>query len=200
LEAQQFFHDVTYDYRLRDNSAEIYQFHGSFDNNYVAENGYASTVSPYNVDDNNSNSRNNSDNSSSTATINTKPVYTTPNKLLNCVFTWFTNCYSPTCAQGVSCYSTSYSRRIKEQSRFSKELNSRLGSNDSQLRRHGRKQPTLWIETAPREISDVISKEEKWQEVIHEIIYTEQSFIDDLETFEVFTWKHFVMQTLSVIL
>jgi predicted metal-dependent HD superfamily phosphohydrolase len=56
LEAQQLFHDVTYDYRLRDNSAKIYQFHESFAKNYVAENGYASTVSPYNVDDSNSNS------------------------------------------------------------------------------------------------------------------------------------------------
>jgi hypothetical protein len=64
-------------------------------------------------------------------------------------------------------------------------LNNGLERNAGRLRRHSLRQSTLWIETALRKISDVISKEEeKRQDIIHGIIYTEQSFVDNLETFE----------------
>ncbi|KAI8049958.1 Dbl homology domain-containing protein [Syncephalis plumigaleata] len=127
LEAQHFFHDVTYDYRLRDNPDDIYQFQRSIATKLIARNGYANGVSTFNMDDSNSNS---------------------------------------------------------EQARFGSELASELKHNANRLSQHGQSQSrSQCIMTIVNELSNAASNgEQRRQEIISDIIHTEQKFMDALET------------------
>lgn len=135
LDAQKFFHDVTYDHRLRDTANELYQFSGE-----------------------------------------AEPV--------NGVFTLLTECYSPTCTRDQLCYSIACPRRLEQQARLNMKPQSVLKRAESRLSLHAddEKEQKLWIHTVSKETADTVSeKEQKRQEVICELIYTERDFVKDLE-------------------
>ena len=150
LDAQKFFHDVTYDHRLRDTGNELYQF-----NELVVD------------------GQSNETNNMGSATV---PV--------NGVFTLLTECYSPTCTRDQLCYSIACPRRLEQQARLNLKPQSVLKRADSRLSLHNddEKEQKLWINTVSKETADTVSeKEQKRQEVICELIYTERDFVKDLE-------------------
>lgn len=112
LDAQKFFHDVTYDHRLRDSAMELYQFKerlsilssdellegGGIPGGGVPRNSGApsSTVHPTLSD-------------ADTLSEDTLP---------SGVFTLLTDCYSPTCTRDRLCYSIACPRRLEQQARL----------------------------------------------------------------------------------
>ncbi|PRT56608.1 Rho1 guanine nucleotide exchange factor 1 [Wickerhamiella sorbophila] len=144
LDAQKFFHDVTYDNRLRDSPNEVYQFATS---------------------------------ATSEGEVGASDSY------VNGVFTLLADCYSPTCTRDKLCYSISCPRRLEQQARLNMKLDPGLHTPDSglSLQEVDEKQK-LWINTVSPEIAETVPKEEqKRQEVICELIYTERDFVKDLE-------------------
>lgn len=88
LDSQKFFHDVTYDHRLRDSPNELYQFQKmpsilSSSENYELEDD----VEEEEIEE---------------------------NDLPNGVFTLLTDCYSPTCTRDNLCYSIACPRRLEQ--------------------------------------------------------------------------------------
>lgn len=148
LDAQKFFHDVTYAHRLRDSTNEIYQFRETL------------------VEDKNE---------------------------INGVFTLLTECYSPTCTRDRLCYSIACPRRLEQQARLNMRIQPGLKREESRASLHEEKdseEQKLWINTVPKEISDSVSeKEQKRQEVISELMYTERDFVKDLEYLRDFWMK-----------
>ncbi|KAF2652595.1 CNH-domain-containing protein [Lophiostoma macrostomum CBS 122681] len=147
LDAQKFFHDVTYAHRLRDSSNEIYQFRET-----VMEEGPE----------------------------------------VNGVFTLLTECYSPTCTRDRLCYSIACPRRLEQQARLNMKPQPGLKREESRTSLHEDKddEQKLWINTVPKEVSDSVSeKEQKRQEVISELMYTERDFVKDLEYLRDFWMK-----------
>ncbi|KAE8852227.1 hypothetical protein HRS9122_02514 [Pyrenophora teres f. teres] len=148
LDAQKFFHDVTYAHRLRDSSNEIYQFRETM------------------VEDKSE---------------------------INGVFTLLTECYSPTCTRDRLCYSIACPRRLEQQARLNMRIQPGLKREESRASLHEEKdneEQKLWINTVPKEISDSVSeKEQKRQEVISELMYTERDFVKDLEYLRDFWMK-----------
>ncbi|RKP05708.1 hypothetical protein THASP1DRAFT_19459 [Thamnocephalis sphaerospora] len=150
LDAQRFFHDVTYDHRLRDNPNEIYQFRDEAAISELDGDGDMTALA-----------------------------------LPNGVFTLLADCYSPTCTRESLCYSISCPRRLEQQACLKMQLASGLKRSGSRSGLSGERKQTLWIESVPKEIADSVSKEEqKRQEIIYELIYTEKDFVDDLEILE----------------
>ncbi|KAH8147666.1 uncharacterized protein LAJ45_08130 [Morchella importuna] len=150
LDAQKFFHDVTYDHRLRDSHSEVYQF----------RDGNAGIVDEENE--------------------------------VNGVFTLLTDCYSPTCTPQQLCYSIACPRRLEQQARLNMKPQPGLRREESRSSLHGddEKEQKLWIHTVPKEIAEGVSeKEQKRQEVICELIYTERDFVKDLEYLRDFWMK-----------
>jgi hypothetical protein len=148
LDAQKFFHDVTYAHRLRDSTNEIYQFRETM------------------VEDKSE---------------------------INGVFTLLTECYSPTCTRDRLCYSIACPRRLEQQARLNMRIQPGLKREESRASLHEDKdseEQKLWINTVPKEISDSVSeKEQKRQEVISELMYTERDFVKDLEYLRDFWMK-----------
>lgn len=148
LDAQKFFHDVTYAHRLRDSTNEIYQFRETM------------------VEDKSE---------------------------INGVFTLLTECYSPTCTRDRLCYSIACPRRLEQQARLNMRIQPGLRREESRASLHEEKdseEQKLWINTVPKEISDGVSeKEQKRQEVISELMYTERDFVKDLEYLRDFWMK-----------
>jgi hypothetical protein len=110
LDAQKFFHDVTYDHRLRDSPVEIYQFRERLG----AGSGFASGEDPQQLsvvlqggDDDG-------------ASIMSEEGSSMPSG----VFTLLTDCYSPTCTRDKLCYSIACPRRLEQQARLGKEFTS----------------------------------------------------------------------------
>jgi hypothetical protein len=148
LDAQKFFHDVTYAHRLRDSTNEIYQFRETIMEDKSEING---------------------------------------------VFTLLTECYSPTCTRDRLCYSIACPRRLEQQARLNMRIQPGLKREESRASLHEDKdseEQKLWINTVPKEISDSVSeKEQKRQEVISELMYTERDFVKDLEYLRDFWMK-----------
>lgn len=148
LDAQKFFHDVTYAHRLRDSTNEIYQFRETM------------------VEEKNE---------------------------INGVFTLLTECYSPTCTRDRLCYSIACPRRLEQQARLNMRIQPGLKREESRASLHeeqDNEEQKLWINTVPKEISDSVSeKEQKRQEVISELMYTERDFVKDLEYLRDFWMK-----------
>lgn len=187
LDAQKFFHDVTYDHRLRDTANEVYQF-----NEIV-------------IDDNEQNNRpnNNNNGESSTTSLNSthaghrgqqqlpavheqesETQSATSTVAVNGVFTLLAECYSPTCTRDHLCYSIACPRRLEQQARLNMKPQPGLKRAESRLSLHGddEKEQKLWIHTVSEEVAKSVSdKEKKRQEVICEVIYTERDFVKDLE-------------------
>ncbi|TFK74994.1 CNH-domain-containing protein [Pluteus cervinus] len=189
LDAQKFFHDVTYDHRLRDNAGEVYQFRtklpspfvsGDLQNGDTVRNGKEMHV-PSTIGHD------------SSAEENTAgPTFTRPRKgsissddvpLPSGVFTLLTDCYSPTCSRDRLCYSIACPRRLEQQARLNMRpqpgLSSKL-SRESLI--DVPEDGTLWIHSVPAEIVNSVSdREKKRQEAINEVIYTERDFVRDME-------------------
>ncbi|KAF2014639.1 Rho1 guanine nucleotide exchange factor 1 [Aaosphaeria arxii CBS 175.79] len=147
LDAQKFFHDVTYAHRLRDSTNEIYQFRETLLEDTTEVNG---------------------------------------------VFTLLTECYSPTCTRDRLCYSIACPRRLEQQARLNLQPQPGLKRAESRASLHddGDDEQKLWINTVSKEVAASVSeKEQKRQEVISELMYTERDFVKDLEYLRDFWMK-----------
>ncbi|SPO00218.1 related to GDP/GTP exchange factor Rom2p [Cephalotrichum gorgonifer] len=144
LDAQKFFHDVTYEHRLRDSPSEIYQFR-------------------------------------ETLMDETEDTSLTPNG----VFVLLSECYSPTCTRDQLCYSIACPRRLEQVSRLNLKVQPGLQKDRTAAGEDDADQTDeqkLWINSVPKEIADSIDeREQKRQEVISELCYTERDFVKDLE-------------------
>ena len=115
LDAQKFFHDVTYDHRLRDSPHELYQFREQI-----------AFVSTDDVNDANAAaiSRNSSAYSNRPNGYLGRPpsisdtVLSDDSSVPSGVFTLLTDCYSPTCTRDRLCYSIACPRRLEQQARL----------------------------------------------------------------------------------
>lgn len=170
LDAQKFFHDVTYDHRLRDSSSELYQFSrrpapwGSGELGAVGE---------------------------EEGPAEEEVQQEEGSQLPIGVFTLLTDCYSPTCSRDRLCYSISCPRRIEQQRRLHmkpgagalKKQEEEVPEEEVEDRRLGAGEPgALWIHSVPQEVVDSVSDtEKKRQEAINEVIYTERDFVRDME-------------------
>ncbi|KAI9597362.1 CNH domain-containing protein [Syncephalis fuscata] len=185
LDSQRYFHDVTYDHRLRDNPNEIYQFREDAMLTDLHRDGLDTLQSPYIGEDNDSDHRSYNGGHSPSAATESELMDLAPSALPNGVFTLLADCYSPTCTRESLCYSISCPRRLEQQARLKLQLASGLKRTSSRSGLSGERKQTLWIESVPKEISDSVSKEEqKRQEIIYEVIYTEKDFVEDLEILE----------------
>lgn len=208
LDAQKFFHDVTYNHRLRDSSHEVYAFSRNYnDVEFFAEDatGHGS----------NNNSNRGSFNehqmsvlpqppssapyptSSAPPSIppspvdggiavfgqNHKPRDLQESSGVNGVFTILSNCYSPTCTRDSLCYSIACPRRLEQQARLNMKPRGGLKRAVSRLSLHDTEtSKTLWHETVDQLVLDDLDKHEKMrQELIYELIYTERDYVKDLE-------------------
>lgn len=133
LDAQKFFHDVTYDHRLRDSPYELYQFRTDMRTPFVS--GDVSTV---HGDGNGKPRLPPSESPSSTQTSsqggdgaltdgtsgsqipppNESSMTIDEVRLPSGVFTLLTDCYSPTCSRDQLCYSIACPRRLEQQARL----------------------------------------------------------------------------------
>ena len=147
LDAQKYFHDVTYEHRLRDAQSEMYQFR---------------------------------------ETLMDEPQ--DQSSIVNGVFVLLSECYSPTCTRESLCYSIACPRRLEQVSRLNLKAGPGLGLrketaapiNDDEVDQTDEQK--LWINSVPKEIADTVGeREQKRQEVISEICYTERDFVKDLE-------------------
>lgn len=210
LDAQKFFHDVTYNHRLRDSKNEVYTFSRVY-----------SEVDYYHEDGTNSNNNSNRGSyvgnqvQSATQPIGSTPPYPTSNLPpsvpgspiegftgsftslnkageeeapaigLNGVFTILTDCYSPTCTRNRLCYSIACPRRLEQQARLNLKPRGGLKRAVSKLSLHDNEPAqakTLWYETVDQSVLDKLDKQEKMrQELIYELIYTERDYLKDLE-------------------
>lgn len=143
LDAQKFFHDVTYDHRLRDSAAELYQFRTKL-NPFVSGELVTANVDLDNDDaegkspvqgkldgsravsavstGHGSSDSHEKDSSPTTAgpeprvSKGTESIDELP--LPSGVFTLLTDCYSPTCTRDQLCYSIACPRRLEQQARL----------------------------------------------------------------------------------
>lgn len=142
LDAQKFFHDVTYDHRLRDSAAELYQFrtklspfvsgelataHADLDNDDaegkspVQGKSDGRGVSMISTGHGSSDSH---EKDSSPVTGAPEPAGSPGTEsndeipLPSGIFTLLTDCYSPTCTRDQLCYSIACPRRLEQQARL----------------------------------------------------------------------------------
>ncbi|EIN09591.1 CNH-domain-containing protein [Punctularia strigosozonata HHB-11173 SS5] len=192
LDAQKFFHDVTYDHRLRDSSGELYQFGGVGPKVWgsgelaaaaaATKEGKEST--PEGTTDGHGGSEQDGKVESPDTPTTAKAdagVEETP--LPSGVFTLLTDCYSPTCSRDRLCYSIACPRRLEQQARLNMKPQPGLKKQISKESLGDLVEPgTLWIHSVPKEVVDSVSdQEKKRQEAINEVIYTERDFVRDME-------------------
>ncbi|KAG2227132.1 hypothetical protein INT45_003862 [Circinella minor] len=125
LDAQNFFHDVNYEHRLRDSADELYQFRESID----------TTIGLSGME---------RDHTSNKPTVNEGN-----NDLPTGVFTVLTDCYSPTCTRERTCYSINCPRKA---TKVLKRTQSQSSLKDEEIRNlwvHS--VPKELVEATPRE-------------------------------------------------
>lgn len=197
LDSQKFFHDVTYDHRLRDSSNEIYQFRKRLASPFVsgeelAGKGLATPNGAHRPSMTNAHQDSGTD-SSTLDGVNKSLDKSTLRKgetesadedpLPTGVFTLLTDCYSPTCGHDRLCYSIACPRRLQQQSRLNLKQEPGLKRTISRESLGDLVEPgTLWVHSVPQEVVDSVSEtEKKRQEAINEVIYTERDFVRDME-------------------
>ncbi|KAF8268770.1 CNH domain-containing protein [Lactarius quietus] len=204
LDAQKYFHAVTYDHRLRDSPSDVYQFRtrvgspfhsGELSPPITSSSQGTSTLSPDGrTDSATSRDTGSPSNEASAESDPGKQPDTTVDAdtdtaegvlLPTGVFTLLTDCYSPTCSRDRLCYSITCPRRLEQQSRLNMKPQPGLGIK-RQLSRESlgdlEEPGLLWIHTVSKEIVDSVSDQEKRrQEAINEVIYTERDFVRDME-------------------
>ena len=205
LDAQKFFHDVTYDHRLRDSPNELYQFRVRLTSPFESESekyedaiDFRQNLGRLDVPDSNGPTR---DNSTSTlqegekvarlSTVSPSIQQQTSavvgdeeeDALPTGVFTLLTDCYSPTCTRDRLCYSIACPRRLEQQARLNMKPQPGLKRSISKESLGDVKdQGALWAESVSEDVLKSVSDEErKRQELINEVIYTERDFVRDLE-------------------
>ncbi|WFD35870.1 RHO1 GDP-GTP exchange protein 2 [Malassezia cuniculi] len=204
LDAQKFFHDVTYDHRLRDSPNELYQFRdprvagpglppgtGMPSDTHETESSFTTSTHDeiYKMTDGiHGLAITKDDISYADANSDSPPV--TSGQLHNehtfyptGVFTLLTSCYSPTCARDRVCYSIACPRRLEQQARTNALSHHALVSaSNTDTLADTSNAGELWSESVPREVFESVSeRERKRQEVIFEIISTERQYVADLE-------------------
>lgn len=105
LDAQKFFHDVTYDHRLRDSPAELYQFRERLSSPFIDDaegEGASPTEAP----------------KPERRMSSADTVASEESSFPSGVFTLLTDCYSPTCTRDRLCYSIACPRRLEQQARL----------------------------------------------------------------------------------
>lgn len=122
LDAQKFFHDVTYDHRLRDSPHELYQFRerlhsGPFGSSGQQEQRYTHDGHLVPIQ------RPPSPTDTMLSEDSAVPVG---------VFTLLTDCYSPTCTRDRLCYSIACPRRLEQQARLNMKLKPGLKKSQSE--------------------------------------------------------------------
>lgn len=208
LDAQKYFHAVTYDHRLRDSASDVYQFRTR-----VGSPFHSGELSPPAVTSPSTQGRstptpdarrelgvtrdtgspsNESDPDKQPDTSTSLPTDTLEDTaddvlLPTGVFTLLSDCYSPTCSRDRLCYSITCPRRLEQQSRLNMKPLPGLGikrqlSRESLGDLDNVEPGLLWIHTVSKEIVDSVSDQEKRrQEAINEVIYTERDFVRDME-------------------
>lgn len=199
LDAQKFFHDVTYDHRLRDSASEFYQFRTKLPSPFVSgelpatpeREGTPATGTP--IMQNGKElplpltAESSAEDKSDGAATQTRPrkgsIGSDDAPLPSGVFTLLTDCYSPTCSRDQLCYSIACPRRLEQQSRLNMKPQPGLSKQISRESLGDIPEPgTLWIHSVPQEIVNSVSDAEKRrQEAINEVIYTERDFVRDME-------------------
>ncbi|KAJ7722989.1 CNH-domain-containing protein [Mycena metata] len=186
LDAQKFFHDVTYDHRLRDSVVELYQFRTKLPSPFgsgelaagavgaIAGAGGEGVSTPDLVDG-----------------AGEKPGEVLQGEaeeeapLPSGVFTLLADCYSPTCSRDQLCYSIACPRRLEQQARLNMKPQPGLTKEAREALDPAEPEPdagALWIHSVPAEIvASVSDAEKKRQEAINEVIYTERDFVRDME-------------------
>ncbi|GMM28177.1 Rho family guanine nucleotide exchange factor [Martiniozyma asiatica (nom. inval.)] len=166
LDSQRFFHDVTYEHRLRDNTHEIYKFN--------EDSEYSDTTEIYR--------RQNSVASALTDIVDeySNFNYSSEFHSINGVFVYLTGCYSPTCTRDKVCYSISCPRRLEQQMRAETKVSS-ISRSDSHIA-FDSDQKQYWQLTVPKNLLESLEKNEiKRQEGIFEVVSSEKAFVKDLE-------------------
>jgi RHO1 GDP-GTP exchange protein 1/2 len=209
LDAQKFFHAVTYDHRLRDSASDVYEFRTRVGSPFHSgELSQATVMSPDSRDTstptpdarpdmtsesgsplNDASADSDPGKQPDTSTIPADPSMDSAEDFLlpTGVFTLLTDCYSPTCSRDRLCYSITCPRRLEQQSRLNMKPLPGLGikrqlSRDSLGDLDNVEPGLLWIHTVSKEIVDSVSDQEKRrQEAINEVIYTERDFVRDME-------------------
>ncbi|KAI8979454.1 hypothetical protein BDF20DRAFT_507264 [Mycotypha africana] len=91
------------------------------------------------------------------------------------IFTPLTDCYSPSCTSENKCYSPRCPKKLTKYSMQQKQLSFFSDENKDRL----------WINTIPKSLLEKLSSREiKRQEIIFELIYTEEDFVNDLAYIE----------------
>ncbi|KAI8984512.1 hypothetical protein BDF20DRAFT_986387 [Mycotypha africana] len=180
LESQGLFHHVTYDCKLTDTSNELYQFQYSEQDessSYLYRLPIPSQFLPLSLiavsaNDHNLLSSEKNGKKSVPSTCRTMPV--------NGVFSFLTDCYSPTCSSKRPCYSITCPRKATKEAKHQ-----RYPSDTSLAKITSEPNRALWRQSVPRNILNGTNlMEQKRQECIYELIYTEQDFCRDLQYVE----------------
>ena len=109
LDAQKFFHDVTYDHRLRDSPHEMYQFRERLHTDPFGSGDPSNRMLALDEEERIHFPRPPSPTDTMLSDEASVPVG---------VFTLLTDCYSPTCTRGRLCYSIACPRRLEQQARL----------------------------------------------------------------------------------
>ncbi|KAJ7625551.1 CNH-domain-containing protein [Roridomyces roridus] len=188
LDAQKFFHDVTYDHRLRDSALELYQFRtklpSPFGSGELAQGAEGAKLLGAPAPDQ-------AEGVLSPEALDGVPAASPAEEeqeeeapLPTGVFTLLADCYSPTCSRDQLCYSIACPRRLEQQARLNMKPQPGL-KKEASRESLGDPEPdaaTLWIHSVPPEIAASVSDaEKKRQEAINEVIYTERDFVRDME-------------------
>ncbi|KAL5633060.1 hypothetical protein ACGC1H_003526 [Rhizoctonia solani] len=168
LEAQKFFHDVTYKHSLRDSPVHLYRF--SYPSPVILSDTKRGKVKQSNL------------------------VKKDPVSLPSGVFTPLTKCYSPRCSRDRTCYSYSCPGRqpltvgvsvspkpvVTNTTRNTSIMADRASKRS--LIERGLRESGQWIQSTPKVTSDSVKDQErKRREAINEVIHTERVFVRDLE-------------------
>ncbi|KAK4698508.1 RHO1 GDP-GTP exchange protein 1/2, partial [Phenoliferia sp. Uapishka_3] len=182
LDAQKFFHDVTYDHRLRDSPAELYQFRERLSRPFLEEEGGGEPAfSPVEEEGRIPGG----DPAKGRRMSVADTIASEESSFPSGVFTLLTDCYSPTCTRDRLCYSIACPRRLEQQARLNLKPKpgflQRSLSSDS-LADDFKEPGSLWIHSVPQDIADSTSDaEKKRQECLNEVFYTERDFVRDME-------------------
>ena len=182
LDAQKFFHDVTYDHRLRDTSSELYHFRTKLPSPFVS----GELPAPPEEEEKEEDEKERAESASPAPSVqkDSAPVNSNDEvELPSGVFTLLTDCYSPTCSRDQLCYSIACPRRLEQQARLNMKPQPGLSKQISKESLNDAVDDgTLWVHSVPQEIVNSVSdKEKKRQEAINEVIYTEKDFVRDIE-------------------
>lgn len=154
LDAQKFFHDVTYEHRLRDSTNEMYQFRENLD-----EMGNEETSSVSNTNS------------------GVNGVFVLLSECYSPTCTRDQLCYSIACPRRLEQVSR-LNLKMGPGLQGADGTTAMVGEDDADVT----DEQKLWINSVPREVADSISDhEKKRQEVISEICYTERDFVKDLD-------------------